>query len=106
MLENVKNVSISDINITWPENMVPKEWRINNKIENGSLTIRRINYFNPRQAEFTVIWGREFEIAVIHIPQAKSFVSSLPKADIKKNKKAEKHIDNKISAKVEYRYNL
>jgi polygalacturonase len=64
VIENVKNLAVDKVFITWPEANVPEEWKIDTKIENGSVKLHHIDYSKSRQKEFS-IWGRGLKNALI-----------------------------------------
>jgi hypothetical protein len=81
--ENVKNLLISDIHVTWPSDPVPPEWRIETKIENGSMKLHHPDYTTPRPVEFSVLWGRGLDNPLVDLSLASSSVPGLPKTDIR-----------------------
>lgn len=81
--ENVKNIVLSDVRVTWPGSEVPVDWRTGNKIENGSMNLHDPDYSTPRPVEFSVFWGRGLENPIVNIPQASPSVEGLPKTDIR-----------------------
>jgi hypothetical protein len=82
--ENIKGLWINNVQIMWPGDDVPDEWKIDNKIENGSFTnLYHPDYSKARPVEFSVFWGRKLHQAYIHVPLARSSDPALPKVDIK-----------------------
>jgi hypothetical protein len=59
VLENVKNLQLSGLNITWPESdEVPMDWQFKKKIANGTLNSFFPVYGKAVEVDFHAIYGR------------------------------------------------
>ena len=70
--ENIRNLIISHLQINWPEDSVPEEWRHVERIENGTKRIHVIQYDQPRKADFSVLWGKNLSGGYIYCPLAQA----------------------------------
>ena len=82
--ENVKNLWINNLQIIWPGDKVPDDWKIDNKIENGSFTnIYHPDYSTARPVEFSVFWGKGIEKAYINAPLSEPSAKGVEKYQIR-----------------------
>jgi polygalacturonase len=56
--ENIKNLNIDGLDITWPADTVPQEWKITERIENGTNRKFKYDYAKPKQTELSVLWAK------------------------------------------------
>lgn len=71
--ENITNLVIDNLTITWPQNnTTPENWKHPERIENGSSRIHRLDYFKPKQADFSAFWGNKLKGGLINAPLATS----------------------------------
>ena len=54
--ENVDNLEIDGVQISWPTDEIPEEFKIPKRIENGTNRAFYYDYTNPRQTELSVLW--------------------------------------------------
>ncbi|HKK61536.1 MAG TPA: hypothetical protein VJ951_03190, partial [Bacteroidales bacterium] len=67
VLENVKNLKLSGLNINWPETKeVPPDWQFEKKIANGTLTSFYPKYNKAVEVDFNAIYGRGLENGYIY----------------------------------------
>ena len=82
--ENIQNFFLDHVTVNWPEfDTIPSDWFFNRKIANGTLTPFYDTARQARQADFSVLWGRNIPGAIINMPFAKASALSLPVQDIK-----------------------
>lgn len=83
--KNIKNLIIDNLIVNWPESKkVPKEWRLPERIENGTTRIFKYDYKTSIPANFSILWGRYlYGGSISAIGKATS--SNLPKYDIEKS---------------------
>lgn len=82
--ENVKNLWINNLQIIWPGDKVPDDWKIDNKIENGSFTnLYHPDYSTARPVEFSVFWGKGIEKAYINAPLSEPSTKGVEKYQIR-----------------------
>ena len=70
--ENLDNLVIENLRIRWPGEDVPVAWQHEERIENGTKRIHKHDYSNPRQCEFSVLWGKNLQGGYIDAPLAKA----------------------------------
>ncbi len=70
--ENLTNLVIDNLKINWPGEEVPESWQHPERIENGTRRIHKHDYSNPRQCEFSVLWGKNLMGGYIHAPLAEA----------------------------------
>jgi hypothetical protein len=76
--ENVHNLSLDGLHITWPGDEVPDSWQIGVKRENGNFErLHHPTYDDPRPAAFAVVWGRNLQGGRLHAPLAESSESTV-----------------------------
>jgi hypothetical protein len=69
--ENVRNLSVDGLQITWPGDEVPAKWRIAVKRENGTFErLHHPSYDDPAPVDFAVLWGRNLQGGRLHTPLA------------------------------------
>ena len=57
--DNIKNLRIENLQVKWPDQeTTPLEWRHKERIENGSKRVHHMDYTMAKQAEFSVLWGK------------------------------------------------
>lgn len=67
VMENVKNLQLSGLNINWPETEeVPLDWQFEKKIANGTLTSFYPKYKKAVEVDFNAIYGRGLEKGYIY----------------------------------------
>ena len=71
--ENVLNLSLDGLHITWPGDGVPESWQIEIKRENGNFErLHHPTYDEPSPVAFSVVWGRNLQGGRLHAPLAES----------------------------------
>lgn len=69
--DNVENLHLENFRVFWPTTeTTPQSWAHPERIENGSLRIHRPDYSRARQAEFSVLWGKNLKGGLIKAPSA------------------------------------
>jgi len=69
--ENVQGLFLENFRVFWPATeATPEAWAHPERIENGSLRIHRPDYSKARQAEFSVLWGKNLQGGQIKAPLA------------------------------------
>ena len=68
--ENIRNLSIENLSISWPGGPVPDTWRIPVKKENGGTRVFRPDYSNPAPVAFSALWGRNLQGGHLRAPGA------------------------------------
>ncbi|MEL7123208.1 MAG: glycosyl hydrolase family 28 protein, partial [Bacteroidota bacterium] len=57
--ENINNLRIENLQVIWPSTEeVPLAWQHPERIENGSLAVRKPVYDKVKQTEMNVLWGK------------------------------------------------
>ena len=70
--ENLDNLVVENLKIHWPNNQTPIAWQHKERIENGTIRIHSPNYSNPRETEFSVLWGKNLRGGYLDAPLAMS----------------------------------
>ena len=66
--ENIENLIIDGLTVTWPQGPAPQEWRIPVKRENGTFErLHNITYDTPAGPDFSAIWARGIRSGSIRI---------------------------------------
>ena len=68
--ENITNLVIDNLKINWPGKTVPEKWQHPERIENGTRRIHKHDYSNPRQTEFSILWGKNLNGGYVNAPLA------------------------------------
>jgi hypothetical protein len=69
--DNVQNLNLDGLHITWPDEEVPAKWQIPVKRENGNFErLHYPSYEDPRPVDFAVLWGRNLRGGRLHAPLA------------------------------------
>jgi hypothetical protein len=76
--ENIRNLSIENLLISWPEGPVPDAWRHPVKRENGGTRVFRPDYSNPCPVAFSALWGRNLQGGHLRAPSATSSAGGAP----------------------------
>ncbi len=85
VIKNVQGFSLQDVQINWPSDNIPSEWKFSERIENGSSRVHKPSYEKPRGTEFNLLWARNVRDGLIEAPQAMASSKSIPKYDIKES---------------------
>lgn len=80
--ENVNKLILDNIDISWPGDKIPQEWKYPERIENGSSRVHRFNYNVVRQTELTVLWAKNVNKGYIFAPYAESSEKTIKKYNI------------------------
>jgi hypothetical protein len=76
--QNVRNLSLDGLHITWPGDSVPDTWQIPIKRENGNFErLHHPTYDDPSPVAFAVLWGRNLQGGRLHAPLAESSESTV-----------------------------
>jgi hypothetical protein len=82
--ENIRNLSIDGVQITWPDEEVPTKWRIPVKRENGTFErLHHPSYDDPAPADFHVLWGRNLQGGRLHMPLASASSEAVDKVELR-----------------------
>ncbi|MGC9349563.1 MAG: glycoside hydrolase family 28 protein [Anaerolineae bacterium] len=82
--DNIRNLSIDGVQITWPGDDVPDKWQIAVKRENGNFErLHCPTYDDPRPADFHVLWGRHLQGGRLHLPLASASSETANKVDLR-----------------------
>ncbi len=84
--ENLDNLVIENLKIIWPGDKVPEKWQHPERIENGTRRIHKHDYSNPRQCEFSVLWGRNIQGGYIDAPLVEASVKGVKKFDVESSR--------------------
>lgn len=83
--ENISNFYLDHVIVNWPEtDTIPEDWFFVRKIANGTLTPFYDTDRRARQAEFSVLWGRNIPGAVINMPFARASDSKLSTLNVQR----------------------
>ncbi|MEM1136820.1 MAG: glycosyl hydrolase family 28 protein [Bacteroidota bacterium] len=81
--ENIKNFTLDNLIINWPETKeMPEDWQFEKKIANGTLKAFFPESTQARQAELSVIWGKNIQQGRINVPFAQASSTSMPRFKI------------------------
>ncbi len=69
--QNVNGLVIHNLNITWPHDTIPTQWKFVERIENGSNRVHRPDYATPKATEFSIVWAKNVDSGYIYAPLAK-----------------------------------
>ncbi len=84
--ENVYNLVLDNLNISWPRTeAVPEAWQFPHRIANGTLDFFYPDYSKARQTEFSAVWGRNLQGGYIRTPLARASHDSVKGFDIKQS---------------------
>lgn len=70
--QNVKNLIVDNLDVTWPTDTFEAAWKHAERIENGSLRVHTPAYASPRETEFSLLWGKNIENGYVFAPWAKA----------------------------------
>jgi hypothetical protein len=80
--ENIKNLVMENLRVSWPGERVPDEWRLPIKRENGGYRVFHPDYATPRPVEFSLVWGRGLHGGHIDAPLAGPSAESAGRFDL------------------------
>ncbi|MCS7004157.1 MAG: glycosyl hydrolase family 28 protein [Cytophagales bacterium] len=73
--ENIRNLVVENILITWAKDTIPADWKHPERIENGGKRIFRLSYESSREADYPVIWAKNVHGGYIRAFLAKASAS-------------------------------
>ena len=84
--ENITRLVVDNLMIEWPQtDIIPLAWTYPERIENGTDRIHRFDYSKSRQAELSVLWGRNLEEGYIRSPLAQPSSKAVPAFNIQQS---------------------
>lgn len=84
--DNITDLVIDNMNIKWPQtDTTPEAWRYPERIENGCMRIHEEDYSDPRQTEFSVLWGKNLKGGYIFAPLADASHKKMPEYDLEQS---------------------
>jgi hypothetical protein len=84
--ENIDNLRIDGVTVTWPQGPIPEDWKIGIKRENGSFDrLHRFDYRDAVPADFSVIWARNVRSGLVRLDGARGSTGKAKPADIERS---------------------
>jgi hypothetical protein len=80
--DNVQNLVIDNLMITYPKDSIPAAWKYLERIENGGKRIFRLPYDKLKDTELSAVWANNVKGGYIYAPLAASSDKALPKYKI------------------------
>ena len=81
--ENIENLEIDGLTVTWPEGPAPEEWRIPVKRENGTFDrLYNFEYGTVAPPDFSVIWARGIRSGTVRMTNLRGSSAKVKALDI------------------------